>query len=342
MKQEQAYIDEILIRFFPKGNWRTWAGGTGANNTTRFVEMQDERYVLRIYETHQDEDKVQYEHGVLLSLKALPLLFGIPEPIMTPKGDTIVRTQDGKIAGLFRFLDGMNPTLEDLNQLRSFGWTTGQLTRLLAEVVVNQPPVYRPYYEIENTHPRCSLQEVMHFCVNPPAEFAAQTAELLHISKQLTVFQESIPLLKQLPHQLVHGDLNGSNILANQKGEVSAVLDFEFVTNDLRVMELAVCLADCIRLDEDEAIIWAKIDAFLSGYGRVMKLTEAEIAMIPLLIQLRRLDVFLHFLGRHWDGIDSVETVQKYVYEAVRRADWLAVNQDKLILMCMDDALDKQ
>ncbi|GAA3327873.1 hypothetical protein GCM10020331_069570 [Ectobacillus funiculus] len=42
-----------------------------------------------------------------------------------------------------------------------------------------------------------------------------------------------------------------------------------------------------------------------------MKLTEAEIAMIPILIQLRRLDVFLHFLGRHWDGIDPVETVQK-------------------------------
>ncbi|MFP3122817.1 phosphotransferase [Ectobacillus funiculus] len=342
MKQEQAYIDEILVRFFPKGSWRTWEGGTGANNTTRFVEVQDERYVLRIYETHQDEDKVRYEHSVLLALKELPLLFGIPEPIMTPEGDTVVRTKDGKIAGLFRFLDGVNPTLDDPAQLRSFGWTTGQLTRFLAKVGVNQAPVYRPYYEIENTHPRCSLQEVIRFCMNPPAEFTAQAAELLYISKQLTVFQESIPMLKQLPHQLVHGDLNGSNILVNEAGEVSAVLDFEFVTNDLRVMELAVCLADCIRPGQDEAIIWTKIDAFLSGYGSVMKLTEAEIAMIPILIQLRRLDVFLHFLGRHWDGIDPVETVQKYVYEAVRRADWLDVNQDKLILMCMDDMLDKQ
>lgn len=116
-------------------------------------------------------------------------------------------------------------------------------------------------------------------CTSPPAEFAAQAAELLHISKQLAVFQESIPMLKQLTHQLVHGDLNGSNILVNEEGEVSSVLDFEFVTNDLRVMELAVCLADCIRPGQDEAMIWAKIDAFLSGYGSVMKLTEAEIEM---------------------------------------------------------------
>ncbi|GAA3327875.1 hypothetical protein GCM10020331_069580 [Ectobacillus funiculus] len=203
-------------------------GGTGANNTTRFVEVQDERYVLRIYETHQDEDKVRYEHSVLLALKELPLLFGIPEPIMTPEGDTVVRTKDGKIAGLFRFLDGVNPTLDDPAQLRSFGWTTGQLTRFfLAKAGVNQAPVYRPYYEIENTHPRCSLQEIIRFfCMNPPAEFAAQAAELRYISKQLTVFQESIPMLKQLPHQLVHGDLNGSNILVNEEGEVSAVLDF--------------------------------------------------------------------------------------------------------------------
>lgn len=342
MKQEQAYIDEILAHFFPKGSWRTWAGGTGANNTTRFVEVHDERYVLRIYETHKDEEKVQYEHSVLLALKELPLVFGVPEPIVTPEGDTIVRMQNGKIAGLFRFLDGVNPTLDDPDQLRSFGWTTGQLTQFLAKVGVNQAPVYRPYYEIENTHPRCSLQEVLRFCMNPPAAFAAQANELLHISKQLTVFQESIPTLKQLPHQLVHGDLNGSNILVNEEGRVSAVLDFEFVTNDLRVMELAVCLADCIRPGQDEAIIWTKIDALLSGYGSVIKLTEAEIEMIPLLIQLRRLDVFLHFLGRYWDGVDSAKTVQKYVYEAVRRADWLAVNQDKLISMCMHYILAKQ
>lgn len=339
---KQAYVDEILIRFFPKGSWRTWVGGAGANNTTRFVEVQDERYVLRIYETHQDEDKVQYEHSMLLALKAMPLMFGIPEPIVTPEGDTIVRTQEGKIAGLFRFLDGVNPILDSPNQLRSFGRITGQLTQVLAKVEVNQSPVYRPYYEIENTHPSCSLKEVIRFCVNPPAGFAAQAAELLHISKQLTVFQESIPILKQLPHQLVHGDLNGSNVLVNEEGEVSAVLDFEFVTNDLRVMELAVCLADCIRLDQDEAIIWTKIDAFLSGYGSVMKLTGAEIGMIPLLIQLRRLDVFLHFLGRYWDGISPAETVQKYVYEAVRRAEWLAVNQDKLISICMHHVLNTQ
>lgn len=107
-------------------------------------------------------------------------------------------------------------------------------------------------------------------------------------------------------------------------------------------MELAVCLADFIRPDQEEAIIWRKIAAFLEGYGSVMKLTEQEIQMIPLLIQLRRLDIFLHFLGRYWDGIDSSATVQKYIYEAVRRADWLDTNQDKLISMCMHDVLAKQ
>jgi homoserine kinase type II len=37
-------------------------------------------------------------------------------------------------------------------------------------------------------------------------------------------------------------------------------------------------------------------------------MTENEINALPELIQLRSLDVFIHFLGRYWDGIDPIFT----------------------------------
>lgn len=333
MIQEKAYIDEILARYFPPSSWVTWTGKSGVNNTTQFVAVHDEKYVLRIYETHQDEEKVKYEHAILLALNEMQLPFSIPEPILTHEGSTYVRSKDGKIAGLFRFLDGVNPDLNEIPVIHSFGKTAGQLSEVLATIQINQLPAYRPYYEIESTHPSCPLSEILCFCISPPIEFSEETSNLLNISEQLDSFLKQVPTLKQLPHQLVHGDLNGSNILVDQDGFVSAVLDFEFITNDLRVMELAVCLSDFIS-NSEETIMWAKIDAFLSGYGQSLKLSEDEINALPVLIQLRSLDVFIHFLGRYWDQVNSIETVKVYISKAVLRCNWIAANKDKLITLC--------
>lgn len=339
MKMEKSYIDDILAHYFPAGSWKTEIGPSGANNTTVFISVNDEQFVLRIYNTHQDEEKIKYEQAVLLALKKLSLIFSIPEHMLTREGKSILRADDGKFACLFRYLEGVNPSLEELDQIQSFGSTAARLTDSLAKIQLHLPPVYRPYYEIENTHPRCSLADIMKFCQAPPTEFVELADELLIISKQLAAFRELVPALELLPHQLVHGDLNASNILVNQAGLVFAVLDFEFVTNDLRVMEAAVCLSDFIQPCQDETWILEKIYAFLSGYGSVMKLTEHEINSIPDLIQLRSLDVFIHFLGRYRDGIDSKDTVKKYIYKAATRVEWLNANKARLLTLCFKNLL---
>lgn len=341
MVKTNIYIDEILAHYFPAGIWETCAGQSGANNTTRFVLVDDEQYALRIYETHQDEEKVMYEHTLLVALSDLPLPFAIPQPVRTRNGKTIVKTREGKIAGLFRYLDGVNPTLNELGEIQSFGRIAGQLSASLAHVQINQRPAYRPYYEIENTHPSCSLQDVLSFCKKPPREFSKLTTELQVIYEQLTSFMEQVPLLKQLPHQLVHGDLNASNILANEDRVVSAVLDFEFVTNDLRVMELAVCLSDFIQPSEDSNITWPKINAFLTGYGQSLKLTEPEIEAVPVLIQLRSLDVFIHFLGRYLDQVSSIDIVKAYIQKSAVRCNWIMDYKNKLITLCTTNLIDE-
>jgi homoserine kinase type II len=341
IEQKNLYIDEILVQYFPTGSWVTRNGQSGANNTTRFVTVVDEQYVLRVYETHQDEDKVKYEHAILVALAEMTLTFSIPQPVRSRDGKTIVRTRDGKIASLFRFLVGVNPTLDELAEIHSYGGTAGQLSPSLAHIQINQRPAYRPYYEIENTHPRCSLQDVLSFCKNPPREFSELTTDLQIIYEQLTSFMEQVPTLRQLPHQLVHGDLNASNILVNEDGIVLAVLDFEFVTNDLRVMELAVCLSDFIQPSEEATITWAKINAFLSGYGKSLKLTKAEIEAVPVLIQLRSLDVFIHFLGRYLDQVSPIDIVKEYIQKSAIRCKWIMENKNKLITLCTTNLIDE-
>jgi homoserine kinase type II len=328
----ETQINSLLHNYFPTGSWRIKEQQRrGMNNTTRFVEANGERYVLRIYETHADEEKVNYEHAILKALDELHLVFQTPVPIETSNGNTSVLTEGGKIASLFRYLDGVNPALQNNWSLHSFGEAVAQLTIVLSQVKLLLNPVYRPYYEIDNIHPRCAVQEVIQFCMTPPAAFAEYGRELKAIGEQIIAFNEQAPLLKKLPHQLVHGDLNESNVLADSEGRITAILDFEFVTWDLRVMELAVCLSDLINPDQEESIMWQRLKAFLDGYASCLSLTNEEVEAVPLLVQLRRLDVFIHFLGRYWDGVDGMHVLEAQIESVITKTQWLAANEQALL-----------
>lgn len=340
---EHVDMDSLLSKYFVDGDWRGMdQQGNGMNNTTRFVLACGERYVLRIYETHRDEDKVRYEHAVLLRLAEQRFSFGTPVLVRAKNGETFVYTTEGKLAALFRYQEGVRPTLLDGTSWRDFGEVVASLSLALAYVYIEANPAYRPYYEIEHTHPRCSLEHALQFCLQPPPGFNSEelTQRLQYIGECLEEVEKKLPRIKMLPHQLIHGDINASNLLADRgTGKITAVLDFEFVTWDLRVMELAVCLSDLIDPEEDLVSMWDKIKAILVGYGRIIELTTAEIQALPTLIMLRRLDVLIHFLGRYWDGVDKMEVVKRQIHNAYSMALWLGKHEDKLLDAFKDDNL---
>lgn len=334
MQLDKHYIDFILRQFFIEVDYKAVQRKGGMNNYTYFVQTDNDKYVLRIYQTHQDIDKIKYEHEVLKELSKSKPEFGTPVSVKTMAGDTYARAEDGKLAALFCYMEGATPAFKDITQIKSFGFIAGRLSTVLNTVSIGLKPAYRPYYEIENTHPLCTVENLINFCNKPTAEFKVCYAELKELRDQLIRFQQSVPKLRALPHQLIHGDLNASNVLTDGEGRISAVLDFEFVTEDLRVMELCVCLSELINIDEARDLVWQKISAFIEGYGLNCRLTSEEVSVIPTLVMLRRLDVFIHFLGRYWDGIDSVDIVLEQLHKAAAQAKWIKANEVKLYDMC--------
>ena len=303
----------------------------GVNNTTGLIASENASYVMRVYETHRDEAKVLAEHRVRLALSQMDKPFRTPQPIAARDGRTYAHAADGKIAALFRYIDGTHPAFELPEQLRDFGSKVAALSIALAQIEPALPSEYRPYYEIEHTHPLCPPERVRQFCTNPPDKFAVHRHALRQVDAAIQTMLQQRPMLEQLPHQLIHGDLNASNVLADgEHGPIAAILDFEFVTSDLRVMELAVCVSDLIVPDAVERRIWDGIAAFLQGFGSMLRLTSGEIAAVPALLALRRLDVFIHFLGRYWDGVDSAEQLERFIAGIDKRLAWIASRQDRL------------
>ncbi|MDQ0254804.1 homoserine kinase type II [Evansella vedderi] len=323
---------KFLIKYFfeEKLPVIVYRGKSGYNNTTRYLEREDKRYILRIYETHNEESKVKLEHEILLKLNQLSNLpFKIPVPVIKD-GKSLLRLQSNKIGCIYHYIEGDNPVFNNEEVLFSYGQSVGYLLNALKTIQIQQPLIYRPYYEIEHAHPNCPINKVVEWCSNPQDPYKEYRNELSWIASQLINFKEFIPRIKNLPHQIIHGDLNESNVLVNTDQKINAILDFEFTTRDLRVMEVAVCISEIISEEANEDVYLNKVYHFFSGFGTTMNLQESEIEALPILVQLRRLDVFLHFLGRYLDGKDDASVLEEQIVKAASYQHWLNGSGRKL------------
>lgn len=338
---EQLYIDNIVKQYFKSNNYYVKEGSSGMNNTTKFLVVDNKEYILRIYESHSESEKVNYEHCVLQALKKRKLSFNIPEPKVNINGKTIGVGNDGKLISIANMIKGRNPELESIEQFYSLGKVVGEITCELGEIDVAMEPIYSSCYELEKSYPKCPLGKVIEFCINPPDEFENEEKELIELSKYFIQFQKVIPALRKLPHQLIHGDINASNVLEDEKNNnISAVLDFEFVAKDLRAMDLAICLSEAIANDNDDEFKFKSMGSFIEGYKEYINLTIDEIKVVPYLIMLRRLDVIVHFLVRYNEGISNSfmsasEILKEQIIKAVRLCQWVNSNEERIIRLFM-------
>ncbi len=311
-------------------------GKGGANNTTRYIECLGHKYVIRVYETHQELERVLVEHAILRQLNTYNRIsFQVPQPIEANNGQTALRFPDGsgRISAISKYIEGLNPSFNDHTSVYSFGQTAGLLMNTLCDIEINRSTVYRPYYEIAYTHPNCPPEYISRWCSQPPALLQDLSLQLQWISEQLSSFQNQVQWLRQLPHQIIHGDLNASNVLMDTDRTINAVLDFEFATEDLRVMEVAVCLSELMVGEEDNSVMWDKLNIYMNGLKTNVQLNQHEIEALPTLVQLRRLDVFIHFLGRFLDGVDDVDVLRQHIVNASAKPDWIKTGGPKLVAL---------
>lgn len=336
------YIEYIVRQYFQDKEWEVNLGSSGMNNTTRFLTIKDKeglskRYVLRVYESHQDKEKILFEHEVLSALEKRNMSFFIPQVVETLEGRTIATTSDGKLVSLAALIEGVNPRLDSKEQCYSLGKVVGEITKELGQVKIDQQPAYFAYYDLEASYPECPLDKVVEFCKAPPEGFDQE--KLKRLGECFVSFQEVIPVLKRLPHQLSHGDINASNVLEDGERNICAVLDFEFVTQDLRVIDLAVCLSETINCLENEEALFDDMTSFIKGYLEQITLSDEEIEALPDLLMLRRLDVFIHFLVRYQDGISnnhiSAEQILKdQIDKGITICDWVSANKEYIKSLC--------
>ncbi|MBP1907293.1 Ser/Thr protein kinase RdoA (MazF antagonist) [Paenibacillus turicensis] len=297
-------VQQIVQQYW--GNWtgQQKEGKGGWNNTTYFVQEGPKQAVVRIYNTHQDIEKIKFEHHVLELLGQQTYTFQVPQPLTALNGETVVQVSDGsgRYACLFEYIEGASMEERDALLPSVLGEATGELSLALSRIKLERASIYPPYYELKQAYPLCTNETLLSLCYDPPDSLRDVQCSLAELCEAFQMIIVKLDNLRNLPHQLVHGDLNHSNLLTEQ-GQVKAWLDFEFCTNDVRVMEIAVLLGDLLG-DGEGVDSEQHIEQFCLGFRHFVRLEEEEIKAIPLLMLLRKVDVFLHFTSRYLEQID--------------------------------------
>lgn len=325
-----SLIYEIAGQYFEDGHWRVEAGETGVNNTTRFVHHPSGTFVLRLYDNHADISKIMYELAVLQQLQLVKLSFHVPKPLVTLKGAPYVQSSSGKLAVMFEYIEGVRADFSDDRLVKALGTAMGELTAALVQVQTHIDSAYEPYYELYEIHPAVT-REKLDAWLREQAEGPRYT-EIRLIRDAVDRLMDDIPSLCRLPMQLTHSDIVAGNVLVNGD-TVTGILDFEFVTPDLRAMDAAVFLCELIRHHKDNCL--ELVEAFIAGYGQTIRLQEEEITALPKLILLRSLVLCIHFLGRQWDGVDSGD-IDSFLKSYAEVHNWIEHHQERLIGLCRD------
>lgn len=333
---EQQLISNVLTLYGITSGWQGKRSEGGMNNSTFMLHTNGATYMMRQYETHNDQAKIAFEHGVLTALRHTDFKLDSPRPVVSVKNhktyQVVQADAEGrtKIVTLFHYLEGVNPVWEQADQLLQLGRAAGHLSSSLAKLDLKSEPVYPPYYRIDEAYPLCSPSRLMELCASPPETLTACAAQLAQLREELPGLFEALRGMDQLPHQLVHGDVNASNVLADSQGRICAILDFEFATWDLRVMELAVPMSDMLTMDKSEAWMWKAQARLVEGFREKVELTAQELRAIPHLILLRSLDVVMHFISRMMEGTDEPRVAVEQIVKLKQRMDWMRLNERQL------------
>lgn len=338
MRQDD--LSEVWRAWPIAGPWRLTALTQGANNLAYRVETPEgEPLVLRVLLNHTDEGRLRAEHALLARLGEAGLPFALPRPVPTREGLSYLRLaplgEQVRLLVLTPWIAGEPPDRDDAALAESAATALGMLDLALASIELPPdqmralPNSYRRVRSAARSRASGERPDALARLrdAGVSAEDERRVAALV-----ADLEQQLAPLDAALPQQLIHGDFDPTNVLL-EGSRVSGVLDFEFASFDLRLLDLVVALSWWPVAHLGTGAEWPLIDALGRGYFSVVPLTADEVAALPTLLRLRAFGSLLHRIERFTQGLATAEQVRDRVRQTLWREDWLTGNTPRLLRM---------
>jgi Ser/Thr protein kinase RdoA (MazF antagonist) len=296
----------------------------GGSNTTYFVYTPTDQFVLKVYSTTTAASQIEYEHLLLVFLQQANLSFAIPAPIATSSGETLIPIETElrslKVVLLPRLV-GQPANRRNLQQVQSIGCTLAELHCVLTEFDPHRQLARLPYWgNLAQIHPLISNPLAIAQILNLSLE------EQTLLNRILIEVIESVPnLYATLPLQTIHADYITPNILV-EANRVVGVLDFEFATFDLRLLDYLSSLDQLASFPWKEELFADIVRAFSTGYRQRSSLTSLEQEALPTVWRLQRASSLVYWTGWFIEGKANRQKVIDAVIETLKFETWLENN----------------
>lgn len=261
-----------FLRQYPVGALIGFQGiGEGVENTNYFVDTDDGRWVLTLFE-RLNYDDLPFFLGLMEHLAVHG--FVSAAPLHTHGGATLTTLND-KPAALVRRLTGQSVLFPTLEQCEQVGRALGDLH------VIGQSYAAR----CDNARGAAWREETGRLLAQHTADesIRALIEDELRAQQQLD--------LGALPGGVIHADLFRDNVLFVDE-RLTGIIDFYYACNDAFAYDLAVTLNDwCFEPDGD--LNEARWQALLQAYCARRNLTAEERRVWPLVLRAAALRFWL-------------------------------------------------
>lgn len=250
-----------------------------------------DKYVLKFANTYESAAITDFQVQGLLHVARVDPDFPVPRVITTDDGELMfeVESEAGTAhrVRLLSWLEGV--PLQHAKGVDSVARQTGAcLARLGVALRDFSHPAsdYPLLWDIRNA---ASLEQLL------PHVSDMDLRELCE--QRLDRFRDVVePRLDRLRSQVIHNDMNPSNLLVDQSdvNRVTGVIDFGDMVFSRLVNDAAVAAAYFCRVAEDP---FEEVVKFLDAYTERLPLTEDEVAVLPDMILTRHLTTVMI---THW------------------------------------------
>lgn len=238
-----------------------------------------ERYLLKIANAAEDPDVVDCENAALEHLRTVAPTLPVPRLIAASDGSTVVRVVGPSgathLVRLISWLDGR--LLREVTLTQS-------LSRQLATALAELGRGLRGFF-----HPAAAkpiLWNLSNFTQLSDKLCFVDDEKLRQIcAAHIQRFADSVsPALKSCRAQIIHNDLNPSNVLVGANGCVTGIVDFGDMVHAPLICDVAVAAA--YQLSDDEDLLATAFE-FVGAYHRVTPLEPGELELLFDLIVAR-------------------------------------------------------
>lgn len=294
-------------------------GGNERNNTLFTIHAGEQEFVWKTYTSHSYAHlaSLEYEYRIVHDLTQVSLSFAVPYPLPNRYGEILHHTADGWAVLLPRF-PGILLNPDCPQEIFMFGQVLGELHEVMRAFPIAPRPghhLFATFFEFPFPDHNVFTLTPQQFGLSEDSRHTAlfrwwhEEAEYLHNFISTTYHV--------LPQSICHNDVAPHNILV-ASGRISALLDFEFITPAARALDVAMGLRMVMQPWKTPEP-WKVLQTFLQGYTPWVRLTDQEIAALPLLFRLRSVMGILLHLGRQYH-LERIPTLLSDKYETTQ---WL-------------------